>query len=41
MLRSLKNSKTKIKKSIFPQEIKILLDKFFKTLDYLEKNESK
>ena len=36
---SLKNSKTKIKKSILPQEIKILLDKFFKTLDYLEKNE--
>ncbi len=36
---SLKNAKTNFKKSIFPQEIKILLDKFFKTLDYLEKNE--
>ena len=36
---SLKNAKTNFKKSIFPQKIKILLDKFFKTLDYLKKNE--
>ena len=36
---SLKNAKTNFKKSIFPNKIKILLDKFFKTLDYLKKSE--
>ena len=34
---SLKDAKTYFKKSIFPQKIKILLDNFFKTLDYLKK----
>ena len=37
---SFKNAKSKFKKSKFPIKIKSLLEKFFKTLDYVKKYES-